>query len=139
MIEYTTHLGKCQPASALSSSGADPVVSRIEHARFPIPFYKWDRNRHLGRERYMCYIYILESLKSGKYYVGCTSREVKIRLVEHNKGLSRYTKGDRPWCLRYFEQYDDLSQARQREKQIKSWKKRKAIERLFKRPHRLVV
>ena len=33
------------------------------------------------------------------------------------------------------EEYDTLSEARKREKQIKSWKERKAIERLMKKVH----
>ena len=79
----------------------------------------------------MCSMYIIESIKSGKYYIGSTSRSVKERIGEHNRGLSRFTKTDRPWKLRYNESYLTLSEARKREKQIKSWKKRAAIEKLF--------
>lgn len=62
--------------------------------------------------------------------MGC-SNNVTRRVEEHNKGLSKYTKIDKPWILTYVEEYKTLGEARKREKQIKSWKKREAIERLF--------
>lgn len=78
----------------------------------------------------MFFIYILKSLINGKYYIGSTD-DPNRRLVEHNKGLSKYTKIYRPWELLYTEKFKSLSEARQREKQIKSWKKRAAIEKLI--------
>lgn len=78
----------------------------------------------------MFLIYIIESASSGKYYIGCTN-DINRRLNEHNKGLSRYTRNKGPWVLKYKEEYNTLSEARKREKQIKSWKKRKFIEKLF--------
>lgn len=50
---------------------------------------------------------------------------------EHNKGLSKYTKNKGPWVLVYREEFSTLKLARRREKQIKSWKKRIAIEKLI--------
>lgn len=79
----------------------------------------------------MYYIYILRSSKNNKYYVGCTNN-VTRRVKEHNKGLSKYTKIDKPWVLTHKEEYKTLGEARKREKQIKAWKKREAIERLFR-------
>jgi putative endonuclease len=81
----------------------------------------------------MFYIYILKSILVGKYYVGCTDN-LERRLTEHNSGLSKYTKLSMPWKLVYTEQFENLSKARLREKQIKSWKKRSAIERLINGP-----
>lgn len=78
----------------------------------------------------MFYIYILISESSNKYYVGCTDN-MNRRFMEHNNGLSKYTKHDRPWRRVYQETYGTLSQARKREKQIKSWKSRSAIEKLI--------
>ncbi len=78
-------------------------------------------------------VYIIQSDISGKYYIGCTDN-LERRLHEHNKGLSKYTKNQRPWVLRYSEEYDNLSIARAREKQIKSWKSRTAIEKLINGP-----
>lgn len=50
----------------------------------------------------------------------------------HNRGRVIFTKIDRPWELIYSENYPNLKEARRREKQIKKWKSRVAIERLFK-------
>ncbi len=78
----------------------------------------------------MFYIYIICSDINTKYYVGC-SGDLEKRLSEHNKGLSKYTKRFKPWRLVYEETFKTLSNARKRETQIKSWKKRRAIEKLI--------
>ena len=81
----------------------------------------------------MFYIYILKSSKNNKYYVGCTNNVLR-RVKEHNQGLSKYTKIGKPWESMYVEEYQFLSKARIREKQIKGWKKRSAIEKLLQLP-----
>ncbi len=81
----------------------------------------------------MFFVYILKSIKSGTYYIGCTN-DIERRLKEHNSGISIYTKTDKPWKLCYNEAFNSLSEARKRENQIKSWKKRKAIEKLIQAP-----
>ncbi len=80
--------------------------------------------------RTMPYTYILSSIKDNSYYVGSTN-DLRSRLEYHNNGRSRYTNLKKPWNLIYFEEFSNLSLARKREKQIKSWKSRKAIERLI--------
>lgn len=78
-----------------------------------------------------CYcIYILQSQLDNRYYVGATS-DIERRLGEHNAGKVPSTKPFRPWVSKYLEKFDTLSLARKREKQIKNWKKRSAIERLI--------
>lgn len=79
----------------------------------------------------MFYVYILESTTCGKYYIGCTSN-INRRLMEHNRNFSKYTRNKGPWVVKYREEYQNLSDARKREKQIKCWKSRENIERLFK-------
>ena len=79
----------------------------------------------------MFYCYILKSEINNSYYVGSTSN-LKIRLDYHNKGQSKYTRTKRPWKLLYYEEFSTLSLARQREKQVKSWKSREAVERLIR-------
>ncbi|MDW8331565.1 MAG: GIY-YIG nuclease family protein [Cyclobacteriaceae bacterium] len=64
-------------------------------------------------------VYVLQSLKSGKYYVGMSS-DVSRRLEEHNSGKSKYTSGHRPWKLVYTEQAGSAIEARKREKYLKS-------------------
>lgn len=75
--------------------------------------------------------YILKSLNNSSYYIG-SCKNIKTRLELHNKGLVRSTKRYVPWQLMHIEEYKTLSEARRREMQIKSWKKRSAIEKLFK-------
>lgn len=79
----------------------------------------------------MFFLYILQSKKNGIYYIGSTS-DIAKRLNQHNRGYSKYTKNKGPFKLVYKENYDTLSETRGREKQIKSWKKRFAIEKLIK-------
>lgn len=77
----------------------------------------------------MYYTYVLKSEKSGKYYIGFT-KDIDKRLLLHNSGKVSSTKKYRPWTLFLKEEYVDSGDARRREIQLKSWKKRSAIERL---------
>ncbi|MDO8451614.1 MAG: GIY-YIG nuclease family protein [bacterium] len=81
----------------------------------------------------MYFVYILKSLRTGRYYVGCTDN-IGRRVQEHNSGSSVYTKNKGPWGLVYKEAFSSLNNARVREQQIKSWKKRIAIEKLIQAP-----
>lgn len=76
------------------------------------------------------YVYIIKSSSTNKYYIGCTDNKYR-RVKEHNSGLSKYTKNKGPWVIVYSERFTTLVEAREREKQIKSWKKRVAIEKLI--------
>jgi len=80
----------------------------------------------------MFYIYIIQSPKNSSYYIGCTDNTTR-RLAEHNVGKVKSTKSYKPWSLQYTEKYNTLSEARGRERQLKRWKSRTAIERLLKR------
>ncbi len=76
------------------------------------------------------YVYILESLKDGRYYIGSTS-DVGKRLNFHNAGKQRSTKNRTPFKLVYTEELPDKPSALQREKQIKSYKGGNAFRRLI--------
>lgn len=67
------------------------------------------------------HIYILQSLRDGKYYIGYTT-DVAERLKFHNAGLQRSTLHRTPFRLVLVEDYATKQEALQREKQIKSWK-----------------
>jgi len=69
----------------------------------------------------MFYVYILQSLKSKKLYVGFTA-DLRRRLNEHNSGLSSSTKYSIPWNLVYYEDYQSERDARVREKKLKQFK-----------------
>ena len=74
--------------------------------------------------------YVLKSLKNNKFYVGY-SGDFKNRLELHNKNVVFVTKNKGPWQLVYSEQFTNEKDAIIRERQIKSWKSRKAIEKLI--------
>jgi putative endonuclease len=75
------------------------------------------------------FVYILQSLKDYRYYIGSTSN-VEARINFHNSGLQRSTKNRIPFTLVLFEEYKTKTAALKREKQMKSWKGGKAFERL---------
>ncbi|MBU1164243.1 GIY-YIG nuclease family protein [Patescibacteria group bacterium] len=79
----------------------------------------------------MYYTYIIKSQKNNSYYIG-SCKNLQDRITKHNKGLVKSTKRYLPWKLIYYEFFHTLKEARKREKQIKSWKKRAAIEKLIK-------
>ena len=67
------------------------------------------------------YVYILQSLKDGAYYIGETT-DVEARLNFHNTGRQRSTKNRIPFRLVHVEEYKTRKDALKREKQMKSWK-----------------
>ncbi len=75
------------------------------------------------------YVYILKSDANESYYIGST-KDIYKRLKLHNSGMVTSTKRYMPWRLVYNMEYPSLSDAREKETQIKSWKKRSAIEKL---------
>jgi len=64
---------------------------------------------------------------NGSFYVG-SCEDINKRFVLHNKGLVKSTKR---YMIVHKEEYCDLKSARRREAQIKSWKKRSAIEKII--------
>ena len=66
-------------------------------------------------------VYILASTRNGTIYTGVTSDLVK-RVWEHKQNLVEgFTKAYGVHTLVYFELHDEMTQAIQREKQIKKW------------------
>ncbi len=76
------------------------------------------------------FVYILQRLKDGGYYIGETS-DVESRILFHNSGQQRSTKNRIPFRLVLTEEYPSREQARQRERQIKSWKGGAAFKNLI--------
>ncbi|MDQ7948871.1 MAG: GIY-YIG nuclease family protein [Pedobacter sp.] len=64
-------------------------------------------------------VYAIRSRKDNRIYVGFSS-DVSRRLLEHNSGKTRSTKGFRPWDLVYQESVSGRLNAREREKYLKS-------------------
>jgi putative endonuclease len=80
----------------------------------------------------MFYVYILYSIFSGKYYIGSCDN-IETRLSDHNSKRVRSTKFFVPWKIVYKEVFKSRGEAVIRERQLKSWKSRKAIEGLMKK------
>ncbi|MBI2674045.1 MAG: GIY-YIG nuclease family protein [Candidatus Zambryskibacteria bacterium] len=80
----------------------------------------------------MAFIYVLKSLKNGKRYVGSTNGAPEERLIKHNYGSNKFTKGNRPFELIYKEEYDNMTKARKRENFLKSGVGRKYLDEHLK-------
>ncbi|MGE4541806.1 MAG: GIY-YIG nuclease family protein [Bacteroidales bacterium] len=79
----------------------------------------------------MVSLYILFSQSLDKYYVGSTSLELNQRLRRHLSDHKGFTAKAKDWVIVYSEAFEDVSEARKRELQIKKWKSRTLIERLI--------
>ena len=77
------------------------------------------------------FVYILQSLKDKKYYIGFSSN-LQERLSRHNLGLSKSTKGRRPLKLVYYEKFNSKKEAINREKYFKTYKGWKERQNLIK-------
>ena len=75
-------------------------------------------------------LYVLKSASSGKFYIG-SALNLDRRLEEHQRGHSLYTKDRGPWELVYREDYATLPEARDSERQIKSWKSHRSVQELI--------
>ena len=65
----------------------------------------------------MYYVYILQSKKDCKYYVGYTS-DLESRVEYHNSGRQRSTKHRIPFKLIYYEEFKTRTEALRREREI---------------------
>jgi len=79
----------------------------------------------------MFYVYVLQSEKNGELYTGFTS-DLKHRLSEHNQGLNFSTKRYMPWKLIYYEACLKESDARRREKYLKTTQGGRLLKRRIK-------
>ena len=77
------------------------------------------------------YLYILQSIQSGKYYVG-VSNDPELRLTYHNTIEKGFTSRYRPWELKFTKEYTSRIEAMKMERKIKSWKSRKKIEEIIR-------
>ena len=79
------------------------------------------------------FIYIITNKNKTTLYIGVTNN-LQRRLLEHKEGIgSKFTKRYSIHHLIYYEQFDDITKAIDREKQLKRWsrsKKEKLIERI---------
>ncbi len=89
----------------------------------------------------MPYMYILRCA-DGTFYTGST-KHLQLRLEQHHNGEgSIYTSRRLPVKLAYYEKYDNVADAFEREKQIQGWghaKKQALIDRNAEKLHELAI
>ena len=68
----------------------------------------------------MFYTYVLYSRKDGKFYTGFT-KDLQLRIEQHDKGQVESTKDRRPLKLIYYEACLNRSDATHREKYLKTY------------------
>ena len=74
---------------------------------------------------YHFFVYILTSYNGNAMYIGVTNDLVR-RVFQHKSGLIEgFTKQYRVHKLVYFEQFEDVHAALEREKQLKKWSRTK--------------
>jgi len=76
-------------------------------------------------------VYVIESLKNGKEYIGFTAKSVEKRLKEHNSGCNKWARENKPFKVLYFENFGSESIARKREKFFKTGKGKKVLRNLI--------
>ncbi|MBP9727976.1 MAG: GIY-YIG nuclease family protein [Candidatus Moranbacteria bacterium] len=76
----------------------------------------------------MYYVYVLQSLKDRKLYIGYTNN-LKRRFEEHNTGRNEVTKERMPFILLYYEACCQKGDALKRELQLKTGFGRQYLKR----------
>jgi putative endonuclease len=73
-----------------------------------------------GSGENLYYVYILQSCKNNKLYIGQTNN-IERRIEDHNSGLGgKYTRQNSPWILVHSEQHPNRVSAVRRERFLKS-------------------
>ena len=80
----------------------------------------------------MYYVYILQSQKDLGFYTGL-AKDISRRLREHNSGQVKPTKGRRPLMVVHTERAMTLSEARNREKFLKTGAGREFRDQVLKK------
>ena len=78
----------------------------------------------------MYYVYILRNNDTDRYYIGSTNN-LDRRLKGHSKGLTRTTRVLKTLSLVHSEKFYNESDARLRERKLKSYKSKKYIKWLI--------
>ena len=79
----------------------------------------------------MWLLYILYSALRNQYYIGFTGDDILERIRKHNSNHKGFTGNSGDWKLMYQEEFNLKADAIKREKQLKSWKSKKLIERFW--------
>jgi putative endonuclease len=79
----------------------------------------------------MHFVYVLLSLKDGKFYIGFTS-DLDRRLNEHNNGKVPSTKSRRPLKLICYESHLSKEDAQRRENYFKTSKGKSTLRQILR-------
>lgn len=124
------------PCSASLEARTDPSLNFFQFKAEAFPNFgagKIERNptpKEAGKGM-IYYVYILKSRKNGKRYTGFTRKVPAVRLVEHNKGINRWTSKNRPFDLIYFEKFRSRKDGLNREKYFKTAAGRRWLDEKF--------
>jgi putative endonuclease len=78
------------------------------------------------------FVYILTNKGKTVLYTGVTN-DLLRRIAEHKQGITKgFTSRYNIKNLIYFEEYQDVNQAIQREKEIKGWRRQKKVDLILK-------
>ena len=80
----------------------------------------------------MFYVYILQSKKNKLWYTGFTA-DLRKRFNEHNQDHVGWTNGRGPFDLIYYEACKNITDARSREKYLKSGMGKRYLKNRLKR------
>lgn len=75
-------------------------------------------------------VYILQSLKNNRYYIGSTNN-FERRYAEHSNGLVKATKNILPLKLVFKQEFADIKIARKIEYRLKKKKSKVIIEKII--------
>jgi len=76
----------------------------------------------------MFYTYILRSKKHGRHYIGSTT-DLRTRVLKHNQGGVRSTKGATPWEIIYYEAHRTKALAILAERHYKTGQGRRQLDK----------
>ena len=95
------------------------------------PWYTGNTSRWAsGNKWVMRFVYILQSGKNGRYYIGSTNDPVR-RLLEHNSGKTRSLKHLVPLKIVFTQGFTGRETARRMERRLKGFKNRKILEQII--------
>ena len=77
----------------------------------------------------MAWVYILKSLRTGKYYIGSTSNYLQ-RFRADTSGRVRSTKWQRSVKLVLYQEYESLRRARKIEYRLKNYKRKDYLDKI---------
>lgn len=77
------------------------------------------------------YVYIIQSLKNGRYYVGCSENPERRLMEFHNLGKVKATKLLIPWELVFSQKYENMAIARKVEWRLKRLKSRVILDKII--------